>query len=70
MIAGTADPNVPHHGGRATGLTGWMARRRMRAQLLQSAGRESVAFEAVAGDWAEVNGCVSDSKAESIESTC
>lgn len=68
LIVGTADPNVPYRGGRPTGLRGWMARRRMRSLLQQTAGRESVAFEAVAGDWAEVNGCISDSKTESLGS--
>lgn len=57
LIAGTADPNVPYQGGRASGLTGWIARRRMRGRLLHTEGRESVAPERTAADWALANGC-------------
>jgi polyhydroxybutyrate depolymerase len=56
-IAGTADPNVPYGGGRASGLTGLIARRRVRRVLLRAEGRESVGPEVVCTDWALANGC-------------
>jgi polyhydroxybutyrate depolymerase len=56
-IAGTADPNVPYRGGRASGLPGWIARRRTRRWLLRAEGRESLAPEATCTAWAQANGC-------------
>jgi polyhydroxybutyrate depolymerase len=56
-IAGTADPNVPYGGGRASGLAGLIARRRMRHVLLRAEGRESAGTEAICADWALANGC-------------
>ena len=56
-IAGTADPNVPYRGGRASGLTGWIARRRTRRWLLRAEDRDSVGPEAICTDWALANGC-------------
>lgn len=56
-IAGTADPNVPYGGGRASGLTGLIARRRVRRVLLRAEGRESVGPEVICTDWALANGC-------------
>ncbi|HKX10570.1 MAG TPA: hypothetical protein VJN67_20390, partial [Stellaceae bacterium] len=56
MIAGTADPNVPYAGGRARGLTGWMARRRISSVLSSADGRDAVAAEALGAEWAGVNG--------------
>jgi polyhydroxybutyrate depolymerase len=56
-IAGTADPNVPYGGGRASGLPGLIARRRMRRSLLRADGRESVGAERICADWALANRC-------------
>jgi polyhydroxybutyrate depolymerase len=56
-IAGTADPNVPYRGGRASGLTGWIARRRTRRWLIRAEDRESVGPEVICTDWALANGC-------------
>jgi polyhydroxybutyrate depolymerase len=56
-IAGTEDPYVPYEGGRATGLRGWMARRRTRTRLIGSGTRESIGPETLAREWAGVNGC-------------
>ena len=67
LIVGTADPNLPYGGGRARGVTGWIARRRMKSRLLQPDGRESVAPEVVAADWAEANGCRSEPLLERLE---
>lgn len=54
---GTADPMVPYTGGRATGPIAWMARRRARRLLIGAGGREVVAAEVIASDWAASNGC-------------
>lgn len=56
-IAGTADPIVPYRGGRASGLPGWISRRRRRRRLLRAEDRESVGPEVICTDWALVNGC-------------
>jgi polyhydroxybutyrate depolymerase len=56
---GTADPMVPYTGGRATGPMAWMARRRARRLLIGAGGREAVAAEVIASDWAAANGCAS-----------
>lgn len=68
LIVGTADRNVPYRGGRASGVAGWLARRRMRSLLLQQVGRESVAPEVVPADWARANGCVIDPIVERLGS--
>jgi polyhydroxybutyrate depolymerase len=56
-VAGTADPNVPYAGGRASGVTGWMARRRPSKHLLHGEGRDSVGLETLAADWVDLNDC-------------
>ena len=56
-IAGTADPNVPYRGGRASGFPGWLARRRRRRGLLRADDRGSVGPEVICTDWALANGC-------------
>jgi polyhydroxybutyrate depolymerase len=66
LIEGTADPLVPYRGGRGTGPMGWMARRRARRHLVESGGRETVAAEVVAADWAAANGCTPEPSVESV----
>lgn len=56
-VAGTADPSAPYRGGRATGLSGWIARRRVRRHLAHAEGRESLGAESLAAEWAMANGC-------------
>ena len=57
MVLGTADPHVPYEGGRGRGFMAWVARRRALRVLLHAEGREVVAAETLATDWAAVNGC-------------
>jgi len=64
LIEGTADPLVPYRGGRGAGPMGWMARRRARRLLIEPGGREAVAAEVVAADWAAANGCPSEPSVE------
>jgi polyhydroxybutyrate depolymerase len=56
VVAGTADRVARYEGGGARGLMGMLARRRAGQILLAATGRESVAVEAVATDWALANG--------------
>lgn len=56
-ISGTEDRAVPYPGGLAGSLMGSLARRRSRQVLSSTQGREAVAAETVAADWAAVNGC-------------
>jgi len=56
-MAGTADRVAPYEGGRARGLMGYLARRRSRQILLDRGGREAIAVETLAADWAATNGC-------------
>ncbi len=56
MFEGTADPLVPYAGGPSTGPLGWIVRWRARRLLVDSDGREVVAAETVAADWAGANG--------------
>jgi len=58
-VEGTADRLVPYSGGLASGPMAWMARRRSRRLLIDQMGRDVVAAESVAADWAGVNGCPS-----------
>lgn len=57
IVVGTADPQMPYRGGRSRGLIAWVARRRARSVLRHAEGREVVAVETLAADWAAVNGC-------------
>jgi polyhydroxybutyrate depolymerase len=54
---GTADRLVPYTGGRARGPLGWTARRRARRLLTDEIGRDAVAAESLAADWAVADGC-------------
>jgi polyhydroxybutyrate depolymerase len=63
---GTGDPMVPYQGGRARGLLAWMARRRAHRLLAGRDGREVVGAEALAADWAAVNGCSAEPTIEAV----
>jgi polyhydroxybutyrate depolymerase len=63
---GTADPMVPYAGGAGRGPVAWMARRRARRLLIGAGGREAVAAEFIAGDWATANGCASQPLVERL----
>ena len=54
---GTSDRLAPYNGGDSAGPLGWMARRRASKSLSDGVGRDVVAAESLAGDWAIANGC-------------
>lgn len=57
LLAGTGDPIAPYEGGLPGGSIGRIALRRVHTTLVDSSGHESVPPEALAAEWAAVNGC-------------
>lgn len=65
-FAGTADRLVPYDGGRSTGALGWFARRRVRPLLLDPSGRDVVAAETLAEEWASANGIETPAQTKTV----
>jgi len=67
FIEGTRDRLVPYAGGRPSGPTAWIARRRARRSLVGSAGRNVVAVDTLTADWAAANGCSAPPMSEAVK---
>ena len=71
IMAGTADPMAPYHGGplAARGLVGWRLRRRASRHGDRPAERRMAAVETVARDWAAGNGIGGEPALERLPGT-
>jgi polyhydroxybutyrate depolymerase len=58
LMAGTADPMTPYEGGAPRGAMGRNALRHVGRILVDPSGHDSVPPEALAAEWAAINGCV------------
>jgi len=65
-IEGTRDRLVPYSGGRSSGPTAWIARRRVRRSLVAT-DRDVVSAEMLTRDWAAANGCSAPPTSEDVQ---
>jgi polyhydroxybutyrate depolymerase len=67
IVAGTDDPMTPYEGGLPRGSMGRIALQRVHRLLLDPSGHESVPPEALAAEWARVNGCLAVPSVELLD---